>query len=435
MKAMAHDTDNRFESTTAMLADMDEFRKDPAMLFEYNTPPLDEVTRLTPPPVVAEAPKTTAEKVAQRADPQLRKAKTGAATAEAEAQRRRRSAQRRRQEAQAKRDNVATIAIIACSLVAVIAIGIFLLVLFGGGLTAPQSQTVQVPYLEGEFYDPDMEMPEGLTLKAQDPVFNDEYEAGRIISQEPHGGVFVAPGNTVYVKVSKGPQPEPIKMPELQGLEQSVAQNQLKNLDLDLQVEIPTDVYSDTVPAGVVMRTVPSYGTELSSGQTVTLYVSQGPKVIKAKVPNVVGMDLDRAIRVLDAAGFGTPDYELVTSAHSKGEVIYQSVEKNTVVDVNTVITLKVSKGPEETTEPTTEPTQPTEEQTVIKTLLIELPDGMVEPYVLTITNGGAVVHEFTVQPDSLYLEVEVKGTGIQYYKINIPGIDPVIKEVDFTAE
>ena len=43
MKAMAHEPNERYNNAAAMLYDMDEFRKNPVMLFDYNTPPTDAV--------------------------------------------------------------------------------------------------------------------------------------------------------------------------------------------------------------------------------------------------------------------------------------------------------------------------------------------------------------------------------------------------------
>ena len=82
MKAMALSIDQRYSSATAMLSDMDEFRKDPAMLFDYNIGPLDDVTRLPKPAPVREnpIPITTAERVASRNTGVQRRTGTGAGT-------------------------------------------------------------------------------------------------------------------------------------------------------------------------------------------------------------------------------------------------------------------------------------------------------------------------------------------------------------------
>ena len=127
-------------------------------------------------------------------------------------------------------------------------------------------------------------------------------------------------------------------------------------------------------------------------------------------------------------------DIKLVYSAASKDEVVSQSVERNTKVDINTVIVLEVSKGPEEVTEPSTEPTTDPTEPLVTKTITIDLPTGMTEDYVLTITQNGQVVYEATMKKDATKLEVQLTGSGIKIYKINIPGTKPAYEEVDFTA-
>ena len=51
MHAMALEIDDRYTTATQMLQDMDEFRKDPGMLFDYNVPPIDAVIRMSRPPI------------------------------------------------------------------------------------------------------------------------------------------------------------------------------------------------------------------------------------------------------------------------------------------------------------------------------------------------------------------------------------------------
>ena len=67
MKAMAHEPNDRYESATAMLYDMEEFRKDPTILFDYNAGPTDAALHLTEKrSQEPTAPRTTAERVADR---------------------------------------------------------------------------------------------------------------------------------------------------------------------------------------------------------------------------------------------------------------------------------------------------------------------------------------------------------------------------------
>jgi len=421
MKAMAHDADSRYESATVMLADMDEFRKDPAMLFDYNTPPLDVVTQLPKPqPIPDPKPRTTAEKVVEKAQPRPKKKKgTKPQTA----------SEKKRQE-QAQNDKVAIVAIAVCLTVITIALAIVLFLSLNGGMTTP-SMLIKVPNLLGMQYD-QVQLPEGLQIEIYNESHNEEYPAGQIFQQEPKGDVEVGKGTKIFVSVSLGPVPEElIYMPNLLRLTQNRAEEQLNNLSLGLSYRIE-EVFDDEIPAGEIVRTVPAAKAELTAGQEVVLYISAGVK--KARMPNVVGMDVDKATSVLKTAGFDTPEYKYVYNAASKDEVVSQSVECNTMVSIDTVIVLEISKGPEEVTEPPTEPTtEPTEPQ-VTKTITIALPTGMTEDYVLTITHNGQVVYESTIDPEATKLEVQLTGSGIKYYKINIPGMEPEIKEVDFTT-
>jgi serine/threonine-protein kinase len=96
---------------------------------------------------------------------------------------------------------------------------------------------------------------------------------------------------------------------------------------------------SDTIEKGRVTRTDPEKDTELTKGQTVYLWVSSGPDVETAKVPNVLGRDVEMAINLLKAAGFNNIETNEVESDKAKGVVVSQSEEKNTDVDVTTTIT------------------------------------------------------------------------------------------------
>lgn len=62
MKAMALEPKDRYSSATELLADLEEFRKNPALTFDYHVPVGDDTKIITP---ISTKPKTTAERVAQ----------------------------------------------------------------------------------------------------------------------------------------------------------------------------------------------------------------------------------------------------------------------------------------------------------------------------------------------------------------------------------
>ena len=358
MKAMSHELKDRYATATQMLSDMDEFRKNPALLFDYNTPPLDEVTKLNHSTLVLNqnTVKSTADKVEEKAEAHRNKRQTEKAAAAAAAAA---AARKREYAADGRGSRVATAAIIACSLVAIIAIVVFLVIFFNG---LGSSETVTVPSFVGKYFDALPQSSDYVIKEFDYRQFSEEFEEGQIIRQTPVGGSKIAKGETVHVLVSKGKQTEPILMPGLEGQTEATARHQLDQLGLELDVTIGEE-YNDKIAVGKVIRTEPASGKELADGQKVTLILSLGkepeetdPAVAK-KVPGVVGLPLTDALSALTTAGFTNVEPESVYSDKDPGIVLNQSVEKDKVVKTDTLIRLEVSMGPDpNATEPPTEP-------------------------------------------------------------------------------
>ena len=249
MKAMAHEIEDRYSSAAKMLSDMDEFRRDPAMLFDYNTPPIDAVTKLQRPPLVLEpTPPTAAERAAAKVERPRRQQPAPAAPRTQQPQR------RRRKEPEEESSRVATIAIIACSVVAVIAIAIFLVVLF-----QDSSSLVTVPNLLGQSYEEVLQndYPVKIEEGNASPAYHDTIEAGKIISQHPVANNKVKEGSTVFVTVSMGPAPKLIMMQDLQNMLVEKAREYLDSQSLNLQIDV-VEESSDQVKPGYVIRTSPN---------------------------------------------------------------------------------------------------------------------------------------------------------------------------------
>ncbi len=415
MKAMGLEPAKRFDSATQMLKDMDEFRKNPAILFDYNIPPTDEVTKFHHPPLVTDIPEkpTTAERVERKQSGEKEnkkdipavppKRRTNGGTPDAP--------RRRTERKPDKSSNVVTVAIISCCLVMVVALVIFMVVLLNGGVSR-QPELVKVPNLVGMDYN-DLPEIEDFVIKLDDKVHDNEYPEGQIISQTPEAFDQVEKGKTIYVVISLGKAVEEVFMPNLLDWELAQAEESLKNLSLNLNI-VPEKVFDDKIAEGSVVKTDPVANTELQVGQKVTLYVSKGPEiktgfmpdlvgetkdravsilkgqkldldivveeefdsvvpvgdVVKtdpessselktgqkvtlyvskgpqlAKMPGVVGIDVDKAVNLLISSGFKNYQIDLVTSYEEKDRVVKQSVEENTMADVTTNIVLEVSKG------------------------------------------------------------------------------------------
>ena len=294
MKAMALEPKDRYSSATELLSDLEEFRKNPALTFDYHVPVGDDTKIITP---ISTKPKTTAERVAQAkggVKSNGRSSQTGAVpvrqTGRVSSQTGRnpealaRARKRREEEARrdAQRSRTAAIAVVSCSVVAIIAIVVFLAAIFNGFILNEDKGRVEVPYLTGSMYNEDFDSRyPNFTIRLRPQQYDDFYVAGQIMHQEPAGGLMVAKGTELYLTISMGKEPNVKLMEDLVGITQDRATSFLMGQGLKPLVR---EEASDDYPAGYVVRTDPVAGAELSDGQTVRLFVSTGPSTVTGKM-------------------------------------------------------------------------------------------------------------------------------------------------------
>jgi len=92
--------------------------------------------------------------------------------------------------------------------------------------------------------------------------------------------------------------PKPVEVPNLVGKSWDDA---MKALTAKRFKVVRTDEFSDTVPAGVVIRHDPVPGAEAPRDSTVTVVVSKGPDLVP--VPDLRGDTVEDAVSALEAAG------------------------------------------------------------------------------------------------------------------------------------
>ena len=424
LKAMALAPRDRYLTATAMLYDMDEFRKNPAMAFP------GDVAHVQPPVRPAEPqPKTIAQrKMAQNAETAVVPTHLSGHTP--------RIAQP--EEPQERRSRTATVAVISCILVAIVAIVIFFVVWpvkdCAGLFDKPEM--VSVPNLIGQNFE--MLRQDGKVIVVrQGGEYSDEYAKGQIIYQYPLSGDQVQVGTKVFVKISLGQKPPAQVMNYLVNTDLSSARQWLNNLQMGLDIQVREESHP-TVAAGNVTRTVPAYGAVLSQGQQVTIWVSTGPEPVFGYMPDVTGKTFDEALTILDAKGFQNVIYNPVDSDRPEDEVIGQSVEKYQRIDVKTTITLDVSNGsqyqPPAPPEPS-EPELPPEPTPVTLEYVFVVPQRG-EVFHLSIKQGMAwVVENVEVAPDTAVVTVTLTGNGIQVYDLYIDGEYYATETVDFEPD
>ena len=339
-KAMAHMPRNRYLTATAMLYDMDEFRKEPTIVFPEPAEEMDS-TRVLPADIQKEA--------AAQAD--LSSTRRTVVKPPPGGWQTPRRVERELPEEDVGRSRMATMAIASCVVVGIVAIIIFLVVMLQG--TNDPSTKVQVPSLVGRRYEDLGQFP-GVVVIRQNSAYSSEFEKGQIMQQSPKAGDKVASGSKVFVTVSLGEEPPSRTMKELAGEKLLDAISFLESLDLNLDIR-SYKKNSREVASGLIIRTDPAAGEVLSQGQTVILYYSVGLGIDSAKVPNVVGMDVELATKTLNYNQFYDVKTTPIDSTAPRGTVVKQSVDADRQVDVKTQIVLYVSTGvaPDETNDST----------------------------------------------------------------------------------
>jgi eukaryotic-like serine/threonine-protein kinase len=116
-----------------------------------------------------------------------------------------------------------------------------------------------------------------LTALGLVPSFNEEYSQevaeGVVIRQDPVGGTEAIAGDTVLLVVSLGP--EPVQVPDLSNMTEAEARQAVESRNLVFNVSNSTQPVADQSQDGRVVSQVPSAGTTVDQGDTVTVTLGE----------------------------------------------------------------------------------------------------------------------------------------------------------------
>lgn len=224
---------------------------------------------------------------------------------------------------------------------AVLAIG------FGGGYLlatevlfptpAPPDALVEVPELRGLA---DREAAErlrgaGLVLAGRDSVAHPTLPAGAVVGQSPVPGQRAAPGDSVHLTVSVGPEERDV--PDLYRVRGDRARAVLEATGFRVEV----DSVESERPRGTVLELDPEPGTAVTLPGEVRLTISRGPAQVE--MPLLVGLTEDEALGRLDSVGlsvsevavrfhFGVEEDIVVDQEPSAGTVLERGAAVRVVV-------------------------------------------------------------------------------------------------------
>lgn len=262
----------------------------------------------------------------------------------------------------------------------------------------------------------------------------DEKEPGIILSQSPEAGSKITEGSTVTLVVAASEKD--ITMPNVYGLTLEMAEQTLKQSELSIFKTMK--INSDSVEEGKVIYTDPKANSIVSGDQEITIYISDGPStttIETIKVPDVIGLTKSGAREFLTKYGFTNVEFKTQDSTYPKDVVISQSPSVGSSAKATDKITVIVSTGVT-----TTEP------QTADVTLDVALPKIEGKSDTLTVeldgktytsTNyemdGTKVVIKVTVDANkSQNIRVSLKKAGATQ-TVNTDGKDKTSFPIDFS--
>lgn len=219
---------------------------------------------------------------------------------------------------------------------------IVLALIIGAILMGTSNQKVEVPNFTGFNYYTQIE-----NVKTYTDIFNFEIEIeenstledGTVITQDPISSTKVKKGSTITLTIA---QKNSILLDaSIIGMTEEKAKNYLNSRGI---ISTVISEYSDSVTPGCVVRTSPEVGSTVRIGSEVVLYIATDTQET-VKMPNIQGTTREMAEQALKAADLEIGTVTEVNSELEAGIVVQQSVEKDTEIPIGSKIDFTVSNG------------------------------------------------------------------------------------------
>lgn len=323
MKAMEKQPSDRYTSAAEMLSDIEHFRLNPSIVFDYGSSFVDRqptkfVASLkdakkgdTKPVVKTEKPNTENDEFSD-------------------------------EDEETKKQHKPSYYALKGILIAAVALCVifFLLALFRG-CTSTQAKDVKVPNYIGKTIVEAKENNENNFVFEIKSQYDESKEIGVILNQDPAPeSMKVKTGSTITLTVNG--TDTAVATPYVANYAESDASKALKDKNL-----IPEIIYvEDTkTPKGYVVETYPKAGVQTTIGSTVCVYIANGERKKQVTLPSVTGLVLSEAKTKLEDLGLTVETTYDDDSKETKDTVLGMSPLQYGKVDEGSVVTLTVSSG------------------------------------------------------------------------------------------
>ncbi len=324
LKAMQKQPTDRYTSAAEMLSDIERFRLNPSIVFDYGQSFVDN----QPTKFVSSLKDASNSK---RDDGGVQKYNMNIDDDNAEED----------DDEFVKTHKPAYYAVKGVIIAALVVCVLFFGLALARGCSSAQAKDVDVPDYTGKTL---VEVKEDNPYNFQFEVvskYDETQEIGVILSQEPvANSMKVKSGSTIQLTVN-GTDTE-VSVPFVTNYSESDSVTALKDKSL-----IPQVIYveNEKTPKGYVIDTFPKAGAKTTIGSEVYIYVANGKRSESVQIPSVKGRTLSEVSSELTELGLTVETVYDDESKETKDTVLYSSPLAYGMVEQGTVVTLTVSSG------------------------------------------------------------------------------------------
>lgn len=379
LRAMQKDITKRYQSAAEMLRDIDEFKRNPEINFDYKYNSDKDSTKYYK--TVKETPKKPTSNIPKFVQGE-------------------------------KSPTTSIVSGVVTGFIVSALLFVLAMVVVANPFT--RNETINCPNFIGTNIEDAKKQYPNLTFIVEEEEFHSEYTQGVIYDQDPKSDRSIKANTSISVKVSKGTKT--VIVPDFTNEDYVIANAKLKGMGFKVTTSYEV---SSSIDANKVIRTSPAKNEKAIYGSTITVYVSEGTGQKPVMVPDVRYYSLDEARKILEANGLEVGEITQVKSTEKVNTVISQSPIHNSQVAAGTRINLSVSGGrnPQNTV-----------------SLAIKMPSISSTVRVQGYIDGVLKINQYMVPADIGTWNADFTGSGLATVKIVIDSKDYQEFAVDFDS-
>lgn len=381
MHAMEKQPENRYTSAAEMLSDIERFRLNPSIVFDYNNSFVDNQPTKHMDDLKKKEPKRLKDdtKADQNDTPD--------------------------DDSYVKEHSPVFHAVKGVLIAALVVCAVFFAIAAVRGFTSSQSKDVDVPNLVGKTLVAAKENnPDNFQFEIKSK-FDESQEIGVILAQDPEpGSMKIKTGSKIELTVN-GTDTE-AQIPFVVSYTEKQAVEALKDKNF-----VPQVVYVENTKTkkDYTIDTFPTAGVKSTIGSTVYVYIAKGSRTENVTIPGVLGKTLDEARGELENLGLTVETVMDDESKEPENTVLCSSPLPYGKVEKGTVVTLTVSSGVGDKHK---------------VDLVVDLPSAVTDTLNMTVTVDGVVDSEQSKQvvpsiTGSVTVSLEGHGTSTVVISLN----------------